>query len=65
VPGQKIAWASGVIADGPFAGQKVYCENRIGSTVHFRAGVTYEVVTLADVDHPASLEQTSTQVGLT
>ncbi|MDA8047565.1 MAG: hypothetical protein M0Z30_20425 [Actinomycetota bacterium] len=51
----KIDWTSGVLVDGPFEGKTVYCENRIGATVHFNDDITYTVVTLAAGGQPADL----------
>jgi hypothetical protein len=52
----KISWTTGVLVDGPHAGkQQVYCENRIGATVHFEGDTVYKVTKLADAHRPAEL----------
>ena len=39
---QKIDWATGVCVDGPLEGKELYCENRVGCSVTFAAGVEAE-----------------------
>lgn len=55
--GSGLPWTSGVLADGPLVGKRIYCVNRTGELVHCGNDITYEVTTLAEADRPAALTQ--------